>query len=121
MATTETKTTYIGSPVERVEDGDIATHVWLSYPAPVLMGGNFWVAVEFPGAPRLTPAQDVTFTGRIEKIEYLNHEAAVTENASGIEVKLIRALANKDFVLRYKVAGGAIKKANTKTRLYTAA
>ena len=60
-----------GGTVERVEERDSSTNVWLSYPANPLMGGNFWVAVEFPGMHELRPAQSATFTGRVEKVEYL--------------------------------------------------
>lgn len=57
--------------VERVEDAADSTKAWFTYAAPANMGGNFWVAVEFPTMPRLAPAQGVTFSGRIEKVEYL--------------------------------------------------
>lgn len=57
--------------VDRVDELDSSTNVWFNYPAHALMGGSFWVAVEFPGMHPLEPAQGVTFSGRIEKIEYL--------------------------------------------------
>ena len=57
--------------VERVEERDSSVNVWLSYPANPMIGGNFWVAVEFPGIHDLRPAQTATFTGRVEKVEYL--------------------------------------------------
>jgi hypothetical protein len=62
---------WIGT-VEKLEEKDASTNVWFSYPAPAMAGGQFWVAVEFPGlTEKLSPARDVTFTGRIEKVEVL--------------------------------------------------
>ncbi len=58
--------------VEKLEEKDSSTNVWFSYPAPPMAGGSFWVAVEFPGlTEKLSPARDVSFTGRIEKVEVL--------------------------------------------------
>lgn len=63
--------------VEKVEEKGTGTNVWFMYPASPIVGGHFWVAAEFPGLmERLTPARDVFFTGRIEKVEVLKPTGA---------------------------------------------
>jgi hypothetical protein len=58
--------------VEKLEYTDGGTNVWFSYAAMPQMGGNFWVAAEFPGNTReIREAQSLEFTGRIEKVELL--------------------------------------------------
>jgi hypothetical protein len=63
--------------VEKMEQKDFSTNVWFSYPASPIVGGNFWVAVEFPGNTReVRTTNNLTFTGRIEKIDIVQPTGA---------------------------------------------